>query len=145
MQTGSFISNEQTASFVNNINQIIHYIMWHPSIAIAGCIAALIVFKITKKMAHTIISAVITATVWYFLRKYGFQKEATGQNPVASFLLYLQLVFCFSILRFCFIKHQVMLFKIRDRSNAFSIIGSFPVSVLELIIMEKQLVSLFFR
>ena len=72
MQTGSFISNEQTASFVNNINQIIHYIMWHPSIAIAGCIAALIVFKITKKMAHTIISAVITANVWYFLRKYGF-------------------------------------------------------------------------
>lgn len=54
------------------ITQVITYVALHPSITIAGIIAALIVFKITKRMAHTIISAAVTAAVWYFLRKYGF-------------------------------------------------------------------------
>ena len=54
------------------ITQVITYVAFHPSITIAGIIAALIVFKITKRMAHTIISAAVTAAVWYFLRKYGF-------------------------------------------------------------------------
>ena len=54
------------------IQQVINYVMAHPSITIAGAIAALIAFKITRKMVHTIISAAITAAVWYFLKKYGF-------------------------------------------------------------------------
>lgn len=55
-----------------NVQQVINYVMVHPSITVAGVIAAFIAFKVTRKMVHTIISAAVTATVWYFLKKYGF-------------------------------------------------------------------------
>jgi uncharacterized membrane protein YcaP (DUF421 family) len=55
-----------------DVNSMMQYLTESPVMLLIGIAAAVIVFKLTRRMVHSILSMIVWAAVWYFLKKYGF-------------------------------------------------------------------------